>query len=60
MNDALARHIGKRLRRRRRLLDLSQAALGADCGVSFQTIHKYEAGVVQISAAALYELAKAL
>jgi len=60
MNQALARHIGKRLRARRRLLDLTQAALGARCGHSYQTIHKYETGAVQISAAALHALALAL
>lgn len=60
MNDALARHIGNRLRGRRRRLGLSQAALGAACGCSFQNIHKYETGAVQLSAASLYVLARAL
>lgn len=60
MDDGLARHIGRRLRSRRRLLELTQKELGARCGVSFQMIHKYENGLVQLSAAGLYELSRAL
>lgn len=36
--------IGKRLRRRRRLLDMSQQELGNQVGVRFQQIQKYECG----------------
>lgn len=60
MNHDLARHIGTRLRSRRRLLDLSQEALAVHCNCSFQTIHKYETGAVQISAATLYAAGCAL
>jgi len=60
MNDALARHIGRRMRHRRRLLELTQADIGHSCGCSFQTIHKYEMGAIQISAAALYALSRVL
>ena len=57
---SLGLHIGRRLRTRRRLLDLSQAELGRRCGVSFQQIHKYETALVSISAARLFSLAEAL
>ncbi len=61
MHDtALTHHIGRGIRARRRLLELSQGALAAECGVTFQTIHKYECGAVQISAAALFTIARAL
>lgn len=53
-------HIGRQIRTRRRLMDLTQAELGQRCGLSFQTIHKFEAGIVNISAAQLYKLAQAL
>lgn len=53
-------HIGRRIRSRRRIMDLTQAELGELCGLSFQTVHKFEVGLVNISAAQLYRLACAL
>ena len=52
--------VGKRLRSRRRLLGLSQMALGQTCGVTFQQIQKYETGAVAISASRLWRLSTAL
>ena len=52
--------VGKRLRRRRRLLGLTQQALGDMVGIRFQQIQKYECGANRISAARLFELAEAL
>ena len=52
--------IGRRLRARRRLLGLSQQALGSACGVTFQQIHKYESAVCRLSANMLWKLAGAL
>src|ERR1700688_3253415 len=37
-------HLGRRLRRRRRLLGLTQQQLAAAVGVRFQQIQKYECG----------------
>jgi transcriptional regulator with XRE-family HTH domain len=51
--------IGRRLRSRRRALDLTQADVGRRCGVSPQQIQKYEAGA-PVSAARLWALAEAL
>jgi len=48
------------LRQRRRLLSLTQRELAAACSVSFQQIHKYEAGLCSISVAKLVVLARAL
>lgn len=53
-------HVGRRLRRRRRLLGLTQQQLGATVGIRFQQIQKYESGANRLSAARLFELARAL
>lgn len=53
-------HIGRRLRRRRRILGMTQAALGAALKVHFQQIQKYECAANRISAARLLGIAKAL
>ena len=53
-------HLGKRLRRRRRLLGLTQQQVAEVVGIRFQQIQKYECGANRISAARLFQLAKAL
>lgn len=53
-------HVGKRLRRRRRLLGLTQQELGEKVGIRFQQIQKYEAGANRVSASRLFELSEAL
>ena len=53
-------HLGRRLRRRRRLLGLTQQQLAVQVGVRFQQIQKYVCGANRISAARLWELAEAL
>jgi transcriptional regulator with XRE-family HTH domain len=53
-------HLGKRLRRRRRLLGLTQQQLAQNVGVRFQQIQKYECGANRISAARLWRLSQAL
>jgi transcriptional regulator with XRE-family HTH domain len=53
-------HLGRRLRRRRRLLGLTQQQLAVQVGVRFQQVQKYECGANRISAARLWELAEAL
>ena len=53
-------HLGRRLRRRRRLLGLTQQQLAMQVGIRFQQIQKYECGANRISAARLWELAEAL
>lgn len=54
------RHVGKRLRLRRNLLDLSQEDLARRLGLTSQLIQKYEAGETRISASRLYEVAAQL
>jgi transcriptional regulator with XRE-family HTH domain len=53
-------HIGKRLRRRRRSLGLTQHDLGDKIGVRFQQVQKYECGANRITAGRLFALSKAL
>ncbi len=60
MGDDIDVHLGKRLRRRRRLLGLTQQQLAGSCGVRFQQIQKYECGANRISAARLWQLSEAL
>ncbi len=58
--SAVDRYIGARMRERRRELEMSQADLGKELGVTFQQIQKYEKGINRVSAARLYSICKAL
>jgi transcriptional regulator with XRE-family HTH domain len=60
MCDEIDEHLGRRLRRRRRLLGLTQQQLADACGVRFQQIQKYECAANKMSAARLYQLAQVL
>src|SRR5262245_13303605 len=60
MADEIDMHLGRRLRKRRRLLGLTQQQLAEACGVRFQQIQKYECGANRMSAARLWLLAEAL
>jgi len=52
--------VGRSIRQRRRMLDLTLQDLAAACGVSFQQVHKYESGLCSLSAAQLWAIATAL
>ena len=52
--------IGKRMRARRRALDMSQKELGLALGVSFQQVQKYESGENGLSARKIELAATAL
>ena len=60
MTDKTDLHVGKRLRRRRRLLGMTQQDLAGMVGVRFQQIQKYETGTNRISASRLWDIAAAL
>jgi transcriptional regulator with XRE-family HTH domain len=60
MSDEIDVHLGKRMRRRRRLLGLTQQQLAMACGVRFQQIQKYECGANRVSAGRLWRIAGAL
>ncbi|MFZ5720481.1 MAG: helix-turn-helix domain-containing protein [Pseudomonadota bacterium] len=52
--------VGRRLRRRRRLMGLSQQQLGAACGLGFYQVQAYETGASPLPVAMLWDLACAL
>ncbi len=58
--DPLDVAIGARVRARRRMLGLSQTALGEELGVTFQQVQKYERGINRISGSTLIRLGKVL
>jgi transcriptional regulator with XRE-family HTH domain len=52
--------VGRRVRLRRMLIDMSQEKLGALLGLTFQQVQKYEKGVNRIGAGRLFEMSKML
>ncbi|WP_417450758.1 helix-turn-helix domain-containing protein [Kordiimonas sp.] len=55
--DLIDKHVGRRLRDRRRTLDLSQQDIANILSISYQQVQKYESGLNRISAGRLYLLA---
>lgn len=53
-------HVGRRIRRRRLSLGLTQGELAEALGLSFQQVQKYELGSNRVSASRLFMLAQAL
>ncbi|MBB4313731.1 helix-turn-helix domain-containing protein [Roseospira marina] len=58
--DPVDVYVGRRLRKQRVLLRLSQEQLARAVGVTFQQIQKYERGANRISASRLFDIAKVL
>ena len=54
------RHVGARIRMRRKILGVSQEKLADSLGLTFQQVQKYEKGANRVSASKLYEIAAAL
>jgi transcriptional regulator with XRE-family HTH domain len=53
-------HVGRRVKMRRMMLNLSQSDLGEKSGITFQQIQKYEKGSNRVSAGRLQEFSKVL
>lgn len=53
-------HVGRRIRERRLIVNMSQMALADRLGVTFQQVQKYENGGNRISASRLFAIAAAL
>lgn len=53
-------HVGARVRVRRKLLGMSQTALGDALGIAFQQVQKYERGSNRISASTLFAISRVL
>ena len=60
MTGDIDQHLGNRVRRRRRLLGLTQMQLAQKVGVRFQQVQKYECGANRMSASRVWQLAMAL
>src|SRR3984957_15974790 len=58
--DPVDKHVGSRLRMRRRVLRMTQRKLGYKLGLTFQQVHKYETGQNGLSAGRLQELSQLL
>ena len=54
------RHVGLRLRMRRKELGISQEKLAEAIGLTFQQVQKYERAANRVSASKLWEMARAL
>ena len=53
-------HVGRRVRMRRMMLNLSQTDLGKKSGITFQQIQKYEKGSNRVGASRLQQISDAL
>jgi transcriptional regulator with XRE-family HTH domain len=58
--NPIDRHVGLRIRMRRKELGFSQEKLAEAVGVTFQQIQKYERAANRVSASKLWEVAQAL
>jgi transcriptional regulator with XRE-family HTH domain len=58
--DLMDKHVGSRVRMRRTMLKMSQRALGAAVGVSFQQVQNYESGKNRIVASRLQPISRTL
>jgi transcriptional regulator with XRE-family HTH domain len=54
------RHVGLRIRMRRKELNMSQEKLAESLGLTFQQVQKYERAANRVSASKLFEIARAL
>jgi transcriptional regulator with XRE-family HTH domain len=53
-------HVGKRLRMRRLMLDMSQETLAEALGLTFQQVQKYEKGSNRVGASRLHRISEVL
>ena len=58
--NPIDKHVGSRIRERRKSLHMSQEKLAEHLGLTFQQVQKYERGFNRVSASKLYEIARTL
>lgn len=58
--NPIDRHVGLRIRFRRKELGISQEKLAESIGLTFQQVQKYERAANRVSASKLWEVARAL
>jgi transcriptional regulator with XRE-family HTH domain len=56
-SHAIDRHVGDRIRRRRKMQGMTQAKLGDALGLTFQLVHNYEKGTNRIGPSRLQHIA---
>lgn len=59
-NHPVDKHVGSRIRARRKACGMSQSELGAAVNLTFQQVQKYESGANRVSASVLYDIAGVL
>ena len=59
-SNPIDKHVGSRIRMRRRMLDMNQRKLGDALGITFQQVHKYETGANRIGAGRLQHISQIL
>jgi hypothetical protein len=60
ITQVIQQRLGRAIRIRRRMMDLTLQDLAGACGVTFQQVHKYESGLCSMSASQLWCVAVAL
>jgi transcriptional regulator with XRE-family HTH domain len=58
--NPIDRHVGLRIRMRRKQLGISQERLAESIGLTFQQVQKYERAANRVSASKLWEVSRAL
>jgi transcriptional regulator with XRE-family HTH domain len=58
--NPIDKHVGHRVRMRRKMLHMSQQKLGAAIGLTFQQVQKYEKGTTRIGASRLQQISAVL
>ena len=58
--NPIDRHVGLRIRMRRKELGISQEKLAESIGLTFQQVQKYERAANRVSASKLWEMSRAL
>src|SRR6266478_9270897 len=58
--NPIDRHVGNRVRMRRKMLSMSQTKLGDALGITFQQVQKYENGTNRIGASRLEQISHVL
>jgi transcriptional regulator with XRE-family HTH domain len=58
--NSIDKHVGSRVRMRRKMLAMSQEKLGAALGLTFQQVQKYENGTNRIGASRLQQMSHIL
>jgi transcriptional regulator with XRE-family HTH domain len=58
--NSIDKHVGQRIRARRMVIGLSQEKLGAELGITFQQVQKYEKGTNRIGSGRLQQIANTL